>query len=175
MEHQTCTCLISAGNARTCGNEQISDVSRLLSIAELGHLGSENQRTRTQSSKIRQPHETRHWEQSRSTSHVAQSKRFSTGRIRIEIPSEARGARIRKDSIQGGRGCSPVGSRRRAPRRPAAKHRREPRPGTGVARSARPCAPARSPPTSPRCRTCSARPDADAASSRRTHAARSTA
>jgi len=49
----------------------------------------------------------------------------------------------------------PAGSRRRAPRRPTAKHRREPRPGTGVARSAR--------------------PDADAASNRRTHAARSAA
>ena len=108
MEHQTCTCLIFVGNARTCGNEQISDVSRLLSIAELGHLGSENQRTRTQSSKIRQPHETGHREQSISTSHVAQSERLSTGRIRIEIPSEARGARIRKDSIQGARGRSPV-------------------------------------------------------------------
>jgi len=59
-------------------------------------------------------------------------------RIRIEIPSKARGARIRKDSIQGGRGRSPVGSRRRAPRRPVARRRREPRPGTGSTRSARP-------------------------------------
>lgn len=66
---RSCT---SAGNARTCGNEQISDVSRL-SIAELGHLGSGNRRRRTKSSKI----DSQQWERM-NQSHSAD--RFGTGK-----------------------------------------------------------------------------------------------
>jgi hypothetical protein len=67
---------------------KFSDVSRLLSVAELGHLGSGNQRTRR--SKIRAATRNRalganQINQSRSAERAIQHRKE-----RIEIPSEAR-------------------------------------------------------------------------------------